>query len=285
MLIGNQHYTRREILRRVGNVSQLGGLRHTTLAERRGKPLEPARPYKFVSSGDRFGWQQGTNGLWHACLHIESGRIKGALRDRLDGFFQQYGGDIRFTANQNLVLSNVMSAELDQINWRLDDLGLAQFLRPDLQAEHSLTCVGFPTCGLAMAESERFMPGFVAAFNGLKASHGLQHLPIKLRVTGCPNGCARPYLAEIGLTGRAPGIYNLYLGGGFYGQRLNQLYGKNMSVEKILAALDEILERYAQNSTAGEAFGDFLCRCVLPQAPASQLLPLRTLIDSKPEEP
>jgi sulfite reductase (NADPH) hemoprotein beta-component len=256
-----------------------------TLAARRGKPLASAKPYNFISSGDRFGWQQGTNGLWYGCLHIASGRIKGAIRDRLDGFFQQFGGDIRFTANQNLVLSNVMSAELAQINWRLDDLGLAEFMHPDLQAEHSLTCVGFPTCGLAMAESERFMPGFVTAFNELKAAHGLQHLPIKLRVTGCPNGCARPYLAEIALTGRAPGIYNLYLGGGFHGQRLNQLYSKNLSAEKILAVLDELFERYTQDSTAGEAFGDFLCRCVLPQAASAQLLPLHTLIDSKPQEP
>src|SRR5690606_19467705 len=139
--------------------------------------------------GDTFGWQQGSDGLWHACLHLDNGRVRGSLRDRLDGFFQQYGGSIRFTANQNLVLSGIAPAEKVQVEWRLEDLGLAQRLNPPLQARHTLTCVGLPTCGLAMAESERFMPEFLPRFEELKSRHGLAHLPIKLRVTGCPNGC------------------------------------------------------------------------------------------------
>lgn len=241
-----------------------------TLAQRRGKPLDTALPFHFDSNADHFGWQQGSDGLWHACLYIANGRVRGALRDQLDAFFQQFGGSIRFTANQNMVLSAIHAAEKQQVEWRLADLGLDTRLYPPLQVQHTLTCVGLPTCGLAMAESERFLPEFLPAFEQLKARHGLQNLPIKLRITGCPNGCARPYLAEVALTGRAPGLYNLYLGGGFHGQRLNRLHAQNLSVPKILALLDALFARYAQEAAEGESFGDFLCRCVLiPANPAA----------------
>lgn len=230
------------------------------LQERRGRPLEPARPFQFTQNGDRLGWQQGDDGLWHATLYIESGRIAGALRDQLKGFFQQFGGRIRLTTNQNLQITHIGDYELEQAKWRLDDLGLSDRLAPDSQAAHTLSCVAFPTCGLAMAEAERYTPDFLLHFNRLKALHGIQNLPITLRISGCPNGCARPYLAEIALTGRAPGLYNLYLGGSFHGDRMAQLYASNVGEEKIMELLDTLFTQFAAQRQAEEYFGDFLVR-------------------------
>lgn len=231
-----------------------------TLTERRGKPLASARPIKFTHNTDMPGWQQGENGLWHGTLYVESGRIRGALQDQLEGLFQQYSGEVRLTTNQNLQLINIESYDLEQIQWRLDDLGLSDRLHPDSQAAHTLSCVALPTCGLAMAEAERYLPRFLDLFNRLKAIHGLQDQAITLRITGCPNGCARPYLAEIALTGRAPGLYNLYLGGSHLGNRLNRLYANNVPEEQIFAMLDPLFELYSSKRELDEFFGDFLVR-------------------------
>ncbi|CUR45581.1 Sulfite reductase [NADPH] hemoprotein beta-component [Alloalcanivorax xenomutans] len=230
------------------------------LERRRGRPLEPARGIHFEHNGDRLGWQQGDDGLWHATLYVESGRVDDALRTQLGGFLQQYGGRLRLTTNQNLQLTHIEEHELEQVRWRLEDLGLDWRLTPDAQAAHTLSCVALPTCGLAMAEAERYLPTFLERFQRLKAQYGLREEPITLRLTGCPNGCARPYLAEIALTGRAPGLYNLYLGGSFHGDRLAQLYAGNVDEERFLALLAPMLERYAGQRRDGEHFGDFLLR-------------------------
>lgn len=230
------------------------------LAQRRGEPLAPARPFTLTQNGDALGWQQGDDGLWTATLHIENGRVDGALRDQLEGFFQQYGGRIRMTTNQNLQLTHVEEHEREQIDWRLDDLGLSHRLKPDLQAAHTLSCVAFPTCGLAMAEAERSMPDLLDLFNRLKHQYGLSQVPITLRVTGCPNGCARPYLAEIALTGRAPGLYNLYLGGSFNGDRLNRLYASNVNESRFIDLIAPLFEAFAEQRERDESFGDFLIR-------------------------
>lgn len=239
-----------------------------TLAERRGRPLASARAVRFTHNGDTPGWQQGDDGLWHGTLHIESGRIDGSLRERLQGFFQHYGGSIRLTTNQNLQLVNVSLHELEQVQWRLDDLDLSPLLEPDRQAAHTLSCVALPTCGLAMAEAERYAPDLLDLVNRLKAQYGLQDVPITLRLTGCPNGCARPYLAEIALTGRAPGLYNLYLGGSFHGDRLNRLYASNVNEDRFIALLAPLLARFADAREPREHFGDFLHRSGLLDHPA-----------------
>src|SRR5690606_19750623 len=143
---------------------------------------------------DHVGWQCGDDGKWHLTLFLPSGRIRGVLKGKLDGFFERFGGDIRLTGNQNMVLSNIEEEEREEVMWRLADLGLDGHLSPTLQEVHTMACVGLPTCGLAMAESERIMPQFVRDVEAVKARHGLSEVPIKLRITGCPNGCARPYL-------------------------------------------------------------------------------------------
>lgn len=239
-----------------------------TLAERRGVALAPARPVRFTHNGDTPGWRQGDDGLWHGTLHIESGRIDGSLRERLQGFFQHYGGDVRLTTNQNLQLTNIGAHELEQVKWRLDDLDLTPLLQPDRQEAHTLSCVALPTCGLAMAEAERYLPALQDVFKRLKAQYGLQDVPITLRLTGCPNGCARPYLAEIALTGRAPGLYNLYLGGSFHGDRLNRLYAGNVNEHRFVTLLAPLLARFAETRQPAEHFGDFLWRSGLLEQPA-----------------
>ena len=239
------------------------------LAERRGAPLEPARAIHFEQNGDRLGWEQDDAGLWHATLYIESGRVDGVVRAQLAAFFQHYGGRVRMTTNQNLQLTHIGDYEKEQVEWRLDDLGLSWRLTPEHQAAHTLSCVALPTCGLAMAEAERYTPRLLSVFNRLKARHGVD-LPITLRLTGCPNGCARPLLAEIALTGRAPGLYNLYLGGSFQGDRLASLYASNINEANFIELLDGLFERYVLQRQANERFGDFLVR--------------RNLLDEQPEK-
>lgn len=233
------------------------------LARRRGKPLGAARPVRFTRNADTPGWEQGDDGLWHATLHIDSGRVDGALQGQLQGFFQHYSGGIRLTTNQNLQLVGIEPEDRAAVEWRLDDLGLSWRLQPELQAAHTLSCVALPTCGLAMAEAERYSPDFLVLFNRLKSRHGLQQTPITLRISGCPNGCARPYLAEIALTGRAPGLYNLYLGGSFEGHRLTRLYASNADEGRLFELLDPLFARYAEQRNEGEHFGDFLVRAGL----------------------
>lgn len=230
------------------------------LESRRGQPLAPRRPVSFRQNGDRLGWHQGDNGLWNATLYIESGRIEGALKSQLQAFFELYGGQVRLTTNQNLQLTDIGAHELEQVRWRLADLGLDHRLQPDLQHAHTLSCVALPTCGLAMAEAERYAPRFLQLFNRLKAQHGIAEMPMTLRLSGCPNGCARPYLAEIALTGRAPGLYNLYLGGSFQGDRMAVLHASNLDETRILDTLDGLFARYAAARQPREHFGDFLLR-------------------------
>ena len=238
------------------------------LADRVGAPLAPARAIKFLQNGDRLGWEQDDQGLWQATLYIESGRVDGVVREQLSAFFQQYGGRVRMTTNQNLQLTHIGDYEKEQVEWRLDDLGLSWRLTPDHQAAHTLSCVALPTCGLAMAEAERYTPRLLAVFERLKSIHGVD-VPITLRLTGCPNGCARPFLAEVALTGRAPGLYNLYLGGSFHGDRLARLYASNVNEEEFIALLDPLFERYALQRRDQEHFGDFLVR--------------KNLLDEQPE--
>lgn len=230
------------------------------LAERRGRPLEPARPQHFEHNGDRLGWQQGDDGLWHATLYIESGRVDDALRAQISGLLEQYGGRLRLTTNQNLQLTHLEEHEIQTMQCRLEDLNLAWRLTPDTQAAHTLSCVALPTCGLAMAEAERYTPRLLDLFQRLKGQYGLADLPISLRLTGCPNGCARPYLGEVALTGRAPGLYNLYLGGSFQGGRLARLYAGNVDEARFLELLAPLLESFARDRNDGEHFGDFLIR-------------------------
>lgn len=230
------------------------------LARRRGCPLQPEKPIQFQRNADHTGWQQGSDDLWRVTLTLDSGRIEGPIKSQLAAFLQNFSGKIRLTTNQNLQLTDIGDYEKQHVQWRLDDLGLTPYSQPELQKSYTISCVSLPTCGLAMAEAERITPDFLNKLNAIKSQHQLQTVPITLRISGCPNGCARPYIAEIALTGRAPGIYNLYLGGSHHGDRLAQLYASNLSEYQILTRLDGLLSQYAEGRKPDESFGDFFVR-------------------------
>ena len=231
------------------------------LAVRRARSLAPARAYAFVSNGDRLGWLEGEDGKWHFGLFVENGRIAdrpGApLLTALETVAQRHRGTFILTPNQNLVIAGVTAADREDIAAILATAGLTA---PGALRRNAMACVALPTCGLALAESERFLPDLVTDLESLLSEHGLDDEDITIRMTGCPNGCARPYLAEIGLVGRGPGQYNLYLGGAFDGSRLNRLFRTDLGRDAIIATLGPLFAGYAQERSAGERFSDFLIR-------------------------
>jgi sulfite reductase (NADPH) hemoprotein beta-component len=231
---------------------------------RMGAPFEPARPFEFTSNGDVYGWQRTDNGRWNYTLFIENGRVIDRpgqpLLEAIRALAHVHNGKFRLTPNQNLIVADVEEEERAGIDALLKKFGLSENGRTSALRLNSMACVALPTCPLAMAEAERYQPELITKVEAILAEHGLTDEPITMRMTGCPNGCARPYVAEIAFTGRAPGKYNLYLGGGFHGERLNRIYRENIGEPAILEILSEALGRYARERTAGEHFGDFVMR-------------------------
>ena len=234
------------------------------LASRLGFALAPARPFHFEHNGDRYGWVQGSEGRWHLTLQIEAGRLAdvGSVRalTGLRELARVHTGEFRMTCNQNVVVANVAEADRAHIDAIVAAHGLDGYARGSAVRRHAVACVALPTCGLAMAESERYLPDLLPKLEALLEKHGLRDAPILLRLSGCPNGCSRPYLGEIALVGRAPGRYDLRLGADFRGQRLNRLYRENIDEPAILEALEPLFARYAAERDAAERFGDFLLR-------------------------
>ncbi|MGZ8417464.1 MAG: NADPH-dependent assimilatory sulfite reductase hemoprotein subunit [Rhodoplanes sp.] len=225
-----------------------------------GRKLEPARPFAFASNGDSYEWIQSDDGRHHLTLFIENGRLSGPYLDGLREIAKVHGGTFRLTPNQNLIIAGVATEDRPAIEALLADYGVADHASKSALRLNSMACVAFPTCGLAMAESERYLPSLLSKIETLLAAHGLTDEPITMRMSGCPNGCSRPYIAEIGLTGRAPGKYNLYLGGGFHGQRLNRMIRENIGEAAILETLGSLLGQFARERHPGERFGDFVIR-------------------------
>lgn len=234
------------------------------LTNRLGWKLEEARPYRFDHSGDRYGWVKGSNGKWHYTLFIQNGRIKDEegypLMTGLREIAKVHSGDYRLTANQNLIIGNVSSQKKKKIEEMIKEYGLNDGKQHSALRRNSMACVALPTCGLAMAESERYLPSLIDKIEPMLDEAGLREEEIVIRMTGCPNGCARPMLAEIAFIGKAPGKYNMYLGGGFAGNRLNKLYKENIGEADILDSLQPIVNRYAKERNEGEHFGDFVIR-------------------------
>jgi sulfite reductase (NADPH) hemoprotein beta-component len=236
----------------------------TELEQRLGFAFEPPRPFEFTTTGDRFGWTEDSEGQWHLLLRIESGRVAdrgdARLRSGLARIAQIHRGHFRLTPNQNLIIADV---ELEN-RWRIDAIvagyRLDAYRKSRAIALESLACVALPTCPLAMAEAERYMPVATTVIDELMEKHGLAGEPLLFRVSGCPNGCSRPYLAEVALVGKAPGRYNLHLGGARDGRRLSPLYRENLDEAGIVAALDPQFAAWAAERAPGEAFGDFLHR-------------------------
>jgi sulfite reductase (NADPH) hemoprotein beta-component len=234
------------------------------LERRLGFALAPAAPYELTTHGDRYGWIRGEDGRWHVTVFVENGRIADfpgrPLLTGLRRVAAAHGGELRLTPNQNVIVSNVTPARRPVIDHLLAAHGLTNGTGVSALRRNAMACVALPSCGLAMAEAERYLPDLITRLEDLVARHGLAGEPIVVRMTGCPNGCARPYLAEIGLVGKAPGRYNLYLGADYTGQRLNRLYRENVDEGEILASLEPVIARYARERAGGERFGDFVVR-------------------------
>ena len=244
------------------------------LTRRLGYALQPARDYRFEHNGDRYGWVKGSNGKWHLTLFIQNGRVADddqghLIMTGLREIAKIHKGDYRLTANQNLVIGNVSAQSKRKIESLAEQYGLTSGLNVSALRRNSMACVALPTCGLAMAESERYLPSLISKLETILAGEGLQEQEIVIRMTGCPNGCARASLGEIGFIGKAPGKYNLYLGASFNGDRLNKMYRENIGEDEILAELKPIIGRYARERQEGEHFGDFVIRAGIINAVVS----------------
>jgi sulfite reductase (NADPH) hemoprotein beta-component len=232
------------------------------VVRRSGVLLQEAKPFAFTSTGDRYGWSDGKDGRSHLTLFVQSGRLRDDAHAKqlsaLRRIAQAHDGEFRVTPNQNLIVANIAPERRSEFHWIAKE---AELLAPwSGLRRNSMACVALPTCGLALAESERYLPDLMTALDERLVAHGLAADDIVIRMTGCPNGCARPYLAEIGLVGKGPGRYNLYLGAAFDGSRLNKLYAEDLDHAGIVAALDHVFAAYAAERQKGERFGDFAIR-------------------------
>ncbi|MFW2853905.1 NADPH-dependent assimilatory sulfite reductase hemoprotein subunit [Sphingomonas sp. TX0543] len=230
-----------------------------------GFAFEPPRAFTFTSNGDSYGWNTTPDGRHHRTLIIENGRLDLRLLDMIRDIARIHRGAFRITPNQNVIVAGVKDEDRPAIDailaehWpEIDNFSVLR--------RNAIACVALPTCGLAMAESERYLPSLLDRIEAILAENGLSDEPITVRMSGCPNGCSRPYIAEIGLTGRAPGKYNLYLGGGFHGERLNRMVRENVGEPVILEVLADALGRYAREREPGEHFGDFTIRAGIVRA-------------------
>ncbi|KAG2070231.1 sulfite reductase subunit beta [Suillus decipiens] len=230
---------------------------------RLGYQLAPARPYTFDRNIDDFGWSTGDDGRHHVILFIENGRIQDEperdFKTGLREIAKIHKGTFRLTANQHIMVSEISTEDVPEIKRILAKYKLDNLNHTGLRLSSS-ACVAFPTCGLAMAESERYLPVLIDKVEKICEENGLRNDSIVMRMTGCPNGCARPYLAEVAFVGKAPGSYSMLLGGGYYGQRLNKIYRETVSEPEILAILKPMIKRYALECIDGEHFGDFVIR-------------------------
>ncbi|CAN5825694.1 assimilatory sulfite reductase (NADPH) hemoprotein subunit [soil metagenome] len=256
----------RKLARLKYTVDRLGIDKYKEEVEQRtGFALEPARPYEFLRRIDNYGWEQNHEGRWYYTLFIENGRVlddeKLAMKTALNEVAKTGKSSFMFTANQNMMISDVAPEDKDAIN---DILAKFNILEHTAAAsairKNAIACVALPTCPLALAEAQRYMPSLISKIEPLLNKHKLDKENIIMRMTGCPNGCGRPYAAEIGLVGTGPGRYNLHIGGDNEGERLNTLFKESLDEESILGELDTLFTSFVNNRSVGETFGDFTNR-------------------------
>ncbi|WNS81556.1 assimilatory sulfite reductase (NADPH) hemoprotein subunit [Domibacillus sp. DTU_2020_1001157_1_SI_ALB_TIR_016] len=240
------------------------------LERRLGWTLDEARDFHFDHNGDRYGWQKGVKGKWHFTMFVEGGRIvdypEYQLMTGIREIAKVHKGDFRLTSNQNLIIGNVSAQNKKKIEALIDQYGLTEGRHHSAIRRSALACVALPTCGLAMAEAERYLPGLMDKIDEIIDENGLRDKEITIRMTGCPNGCARHALGEIGFIGKAVGKYNMYLGAAHDGSRLSKMYRENIGEEEILKELRVVLSRYANERQEGEHFGDFVIRAGIVEA-------------------
>jgi sulfite reductase (NADPH) hemoprotein beta-component len=234
------------------------------LEKRTGFKLEPEKPYTFTSRTDRYGWEQSKNGLWHYTVYIENGRVVDettALKTGLLAIAETGKCTFRFTSNQNVIISDIQEADKAAIQQLLETYGiLTHTENATAIRKNAMACVAMPTCPLALAEAQRYLPSLLTRIEGTLAKHQLQEENIIIRMTGCPNGCGRSYASEIGFVGTGPGRYNLHLGGDHEGYRLNKIYKESLDEENIVNELDNLFGSFKKERKKNESFGDFALR-------------------------
>jgi sulfite reductase (NADPH) hemoprotein beta-component len=235
------------------------------LERRCGFALEAPRPFTFTRRHDYYGWHANHEGKWYYTQFVENGRVADLENAPLKTAFLEIAktgkANFRFTCNQNVIISDVLPEDKEQINEILDRYGLIKHTdNAGAVRKSAIACVALNTCPLALAESQRYLPTLITKLEPILEKHGLAKDDISLRMTGCPNGCGRPYAAEIGLVGSAYGKYNLHLGGDRYGTRLNRKYKENLDEAAILNELDGFFKLYSAKRNKGETFGDFIMR-------------------------
>jgi len=241
----------------------------TEVERRTGIKLAPIRPYQFTSISDVLDWHRAVDGTWFLGLFVETGRVKGAQKTALRQVAERFPGiEFRLTANQNVILANVSETDKHAINTLLTSHGVKTENQASILQQASMACPALPTCGLALAESERMLPGLVDRVEKLCAELGLTNEEIIIRSTGCPNGCARPYMAELGFVGKAPGRYQVWLGGNATGTRLNRVWKETLKEVDLETELRPVLTRFAKERSPNERFGDW-CDRVLMSEPSS----------------
>lgn len=240
------------------------------LERRLGWKLSEAKSFQFERNGDRYGWTKGIRGRWHFTLFIQNGRVADyegyQLKTALREIAKVHTGEFRLTTNQNVIIANVTAQKKKKIEELIQKYGLTDGSQYSALRRNSMACVALPTCGLAMAEAERYLPKLLDKIEEIVDENGLRDEEITIRMTGCPNGCARPALGEIAFMGKAVGKYNMYLGAAFDGTRLNKLYRENIGEAEILSELRTLLSRYAKERNDGEHFGDFVIRAGIIKA-------------------
>lgn len=239
------------------------------LERRIGFKLEDPRPFKFASQGDPFGWHPQADGKLFLGLFMETGRITDRphwrMKSAMRAVVEKFQSEVRLTPANNAILVNIRPEQRAAITELFAAHGIDLEKQGTVLRRSSMACVALPTCGLALAESERYLPDLVTRLEASLAEAGLSNEEINIRMTGCPNGCARPYLAEIGFVGKAPGRYQIWLGGNHLSTRLNRLHRDNVKEADIVVELKPLFDRFARERLPGESFGDFCHRVVLPQ--------------------
>jgi sulfite reductase (NADPH) hemoprotein beta-component len=242
--------------------------------KRAGLRLGPVRAFRFTTTGDLYGWHRAVDGTWFLTLFVAAGRVKDTAGCRLKTGLRQVapphpGTEFRLSANQNVILANIPESDRAQIDALLDAHGVKTRDQASVLHLAAMACPALPTCGLALAESERMLPGLVDRIEALCAEAGLAGQEILIRSTGCPNGCARPYTAEIAFVGKAPGRYQVWLGGDTAGTRLNRLWKDVLKESDLEAEFRPLLGRYARERLPGERFGDFCARVIWQETAAA----------------
>ena len=238
--------------------------------QRAGITLAPAKPYKFTTTADLLGWHKATDGKWFLGMFVETGRVKNAQKTALREVAEKFSNiEFRLSANQNVILANANDADKAAINSIFVSHGVKTENQTSVLHAASMACPSLPTCGLALAESERMLPGLIDRIEKLCAEVGLTNEEIIIRSTGCPNGCVRPYMAELAFVGKAPGRYQVWLGGNASGTRLNRVWKDVMKEAELETELRPVLVRFAKERNTGERFGDWCDRVFLKEQAAA----------------